>query len=309
MPRSLHKARASARPAVVLLFALGATLGCSLTPLAKRTTSFASAASTTARKTSDAYSVVNRVTYQAEVASLVNRYDETGFDPKAIQPFLSGPDLQVRKLLLAGILQYADLLADVSSDRPLTDVDTQAKAVGNSIKSLSADQLSSVKLTSTELNALTTAVDALGRILIERKRRRELPGILRDMRQPIETICLLLQQDIGDPQKGGLRNQLQIAYADLINRQQRYIDDNEDHLSPTEKRDEVRRLPQLALAERHADSALAATATALADLAAAHTALADTANQKDAPSFRVRLATLIGQAEQLDDFYNSLPTT
>ena len=280
--------------------------GCSLSPLAKRSTEFASAATITTTDTADVYEVVERTYRKAQTARLVANYDKSGFDSTSLRPFLPQHDLDVRIEILSGLMSYAELLAAVSSDQSFTELDDSAKSLGAALGTLSANELSASKLTSTDVNIATTAIDALGRALIEKKRRRELPGILHQMQQPIETICTLLAQDIGDPEHSGLRNELHISYLDLLREQKNYIAENESKLSPADRRDEIRILPQLAISEAHADRALAATQKALLQLARTHTALALTAAQKDSPAFRVQMQQLAAAAQQLKTFYASL---
>ncbi len=280
--------------------------GCAISPLAHRTAVFAAAATATTKNTENAYDVVQQAYHDAQVARVVANFDDAGFDPSKLKPFLSPTDLAVRTQVLDGLTRYAELLAAVSGDQPLDDVDTGAKALGKSLNSISANDLVAGKLTATDANAAATAIDALGRALVDRKRRRELPGILHQMQQPIETICTLLEQDIGDPEHSGLRNQLHNSYLDLIRDQKNFIVDNKGKLTPDERRDEIRVLPQLATSESAADHALAKTQKALVQLARTHTALAVTSNQKYAPDFDLEIEQLRDTAQQLGGFYSSL---
>lgn len=282
--------------------------GCALSPLTRRTSAFASAATAATNGTADAYELVEQTYRDAQVARLVANYDDAGFDTIGLQPFLSEPQRKVRVGVLRGLRSYADLLAAVSSDKPLTDVDASAKAMSASLQAISANDLVKAKLTATDVNVATTAIDALGRALIERRRRRDLPVILRQMQEPIETICTLLREDLGDPAHGGLRNELHISYLDLLREQENYIADNEDKLTPDQRREEIRVLPRLAASEQRGDRALAETGKALAQMARTHTALAATANQKDAPAFNLQMQQLASSAQQLESFYASLPS-
>ena len=298
--------RQSAR-SLIACSLLAASLGCSLSPLAKRTAAFSVAATTATQQTENAYELVERTYEQAQVARLVRRYDAAGFDPATITPFLPEHDREVRVHVLKGLLAYAQLLADVSGDRPLHEMDTATTALAASLKDLPAAQLSAAHLNTTDINIAATAIDELGRVLIERKRRRELPGILHRMQQPIETICTLLRADLGTGRGPGLRNQLATNYDDLIREQQNYITDNGHTMPPAERRAEIRALPALVLEQKEGEAALSATGEALGDLARAHTALAETAGKKDAPSFHAALARLRESAEQLQSFYRALP--
>ncbi len=283
-------------------------LACSLSPLARRTSSFANAATITATSTGDAYQLVEQTFRDAQIARLVANYDTSGFDAAKLHPFLPDADLQVRSKLLKGLRSYAELLATISGDQPLADVDAGAKSLGDSLRSLSTNDLVAAHFTPQNANLGATAITALGRVLVESKRRRELPSILHDMREPIETICDLLAQDIGDPARSGLRNELHISYLDLLREQKNYIADNTSKLLPSERRDEIRLLPRLAGYESGADRALAGTQRALAQLALTHTTLAATASQKSSPAFDLQMQQLAATALQLQSSFASLPS-
>ena len=287
---------------------LASLTGCSLSPLAKRTAAFSTAATTATQQTENAYQLVERTYQEAQVARLIRRYDTAGFDPASIRPFLPEHDRQVRTRVLKGLLAYAQLLADVSGDRPVHDMDAATASLASSLKGVSAAQLSSAHLTTTDAGMAADAVEALGRALVEHKRRRELPGILRRMQEPIVTICTLLQADLGSADGPGLRNQLATNYDDLIREQKNDLEANEHVMTLAERRAGIASLPALVLEERRGEAALAATSETLGDLARAHSALADTAGKKDAPSFHAALARLLENAMQLQSFYQALPT-
>ncbi len=239
---------------------------------------------------------------------MVATYETSGFDTSKLKPFLPEQDRKVRTHVIEGLESYAELLAAISGDQPLTQVDASAKAMGASLQGLSAIDLGNAKLTATNANLATTAIDALGRALVEQKRRRDLPGILHQMQEPIETICKLLEQDIGDPAGSGLRNELHISYLDLIREEKNYLADNGGKLLPAERREEIRSLGRLAASEAQGDHALAETQSTLARLARAHTALAETAGQKSSPVFQVQMEQLAESVQQLKSFYDTLPS-
>ena len=295
---------------LALSVGLSCLSGCAHSPLASRTAAFSAAATAATQQTQDAYTLVERTYYDAQVARMVRRYDTAGFDEETIRPFLPERDREVRTRVLRGLLAYAQLLAEVSGDQPLDEVDTASAQLANALGSLSANELAGAHLASADTNAAATAIDALGHALVERKRRRELPGILRNMQKPIATICTMLQADIGDRVTSpGLRNQLRANYNDLLREQKNLIADGRTTMPADERREAIRVLPNLVRASRDGDAALMQTYAALGELAGAHTALAETAGQKDAPSFRIALSRLLDSASQLQSFYRSLPAT
>jgi hypothetical protein len=280
--------------------------GCALSPLAARTAAFSTAANAAISQTTNAYQLVNQSYAEAQMAILVSTYDRTGFDAATIKPFLPDEDLEVRTTVLNGLQQYAALLAEVSGNQPVADMEAQATAAGTSLASLQQSSFKSFKITGTEQNLAVTAVAALGRALIEHQRARALPAILDEMNKPIQDICTILQSDIGTIGKPGLASALHRDYDDQIAAQRKFIQDNSATMSADERRAEIEALPKLVLAQRQSDKTLAATAKSLAALAAAHAALAATRNQKDAPAFKLELAKLVQNAQAISGFYASL---
>lgn len=297
---------------VVALIGLASLTGCSISPMSKRTAAFSTAAVATTQKTTKAYQLVEQSYHDSQVAAMVDAYEQDGFHPEQIQPFISTEDMKVRTRVLEGLTKYAETLAEISGDQSLKTMDVQAAAFGKSLQTLSKnDELKplakSAHISATELNIATTAVDALGRALIENRRRKDLPEVLRQMKEPVNQICELLEKDIGDPEKSGLRNELKNNYQTLIRKQQQFIDHNKQQMSAQEKRQEIQRLPQLVSEAKAAEESLAATRKALAQLAKTHAALVESGNAKDSPGFRALLAELIEQGQQLADFYQKLP--
>jgi hypothetical protein len=296
--------------AALALLALAA--GCSVSPLARRASAFATAATAAAKDTTNAYALVEQTHHDAEVQAMVANFDTQGFDPAKIKPFMSPQDMEARTKILDGLSKYAEELAYVSGDQPMTDFDTQADAVGKSLQDLSktdsiAAFLKSANVTDMDVNLATTAVDALGRALIERRRGRELPVLLKEMKDPIVQICALLEADIGDPEKSGLRNQLKNDYDTLKRKQIRFIHDNEATMSASDKRALIEELAKMSDDEAAGDKTLAATQAALKQLATTHTALTESGNAKDAPVFRTMLSELESDGQQLQGFYSKLP--
>ena len=299
--RSTHALKVPLAVAILVVLS-----GCSLSPFARRTALFATAATSTTSESTNAYNLVERAYRRAQIARMMANYDESGFDTTKLQPFLSPKDLDARTDVLKALRSYAELLAAVSGDQSLKAVDASAKSLGTSLQGLSANTLLGAPMTSAEAGAVTTAFDALSRVLVEGERRRHLPAILHQMQQPIETICTLLQQDIGDPARSGLRNQLHISYLDLLREQKLYIAVNKGTLTPSEKRTELLVLPALAASELDGDRALAATQKALAQLARTHTALAAYRRPEGRPRLRSPALGARPTPPAAHSFYTSL---
>jgi len=279
--------------------------GCLISPLATRTAAFSTAATATVTQTTNAYQLVNQAYYDAHLAELVNDYDPKTFKPSEIKPYLPEKDLAVRTEVLNGLRQYATMLAEVSGNQPVTDLETQVKASGAALVKLQQDDFKNLKITPAEQNLAVTAITILGNVLIEHDRARALPGILDKMDKPIHDICTILQSDIGTADKPGLANALHLEYDNQIAEEQRFIEKSGASLSADQRRTEIESLVKLVTAQQQADKTLAATAKSLASLAAAHAALTATKTQKDAPAFKVQLAELVLDAQTINGFYQS----
>jgi len=291
-------------PMLCLLLLLS---GCSISPLTQRATAFSTAATATTLKVQNAFQLIEQSYTDAQTASLVNNFDTKGFNPSQIQPFMLSEAMQARTQMIAGLQQYATLLAEVSGNQPVTALDTQSEALGKSLQALSTSSgLSTVaKSANTDIGPASTAVDALGRMLIEHKTAKELPGILTAMQKPVDTICQLLEDDIGTPEGSGLRNQLMNDYFVLIAAQKIYIRNNEAKMTPDEKRAAIEQLPQLVITEKQDDATLAQTQAALKSLAATNDALTATKNSKKAPAFQALLAELVAEGQQIGSVYKA----
>lgn len=281
--------------------------GCSVSPLSQRATSFSTAATAATLKVQNAYQLVEQSYTDAQMASLVNNFDSKGFNPSQIQSFMPRVAMQTRAQMIAGLQQYATLLAEVGGNESVTALDTQSEALGKSLQTLSTSTTLNRVAKNADMDAgiASTAVDALGRTLIQHKTAKELPGILTQMQKPVDVICQLLEEDIGTPEGSGLRNQLKVDYDTLIAEQRTYIYANEAKMAPDERQAEIKKLPQLVATEQQDDTTLAQTQSALKALAATNDALATTKNSKQAPAFRALLTELVAEGQQIGSVYES----
>ena len=295
--------------AVFISGLVAALSGCPLSPLATRTAAFSTAATATIAQTNNAYQLVNQTFFDEQMAVLVANYDKTGFDPASFQPFIHPDDLAVRTKVLNGIEQYATLLAEVSGNQPITDLETQATAAGQALTKLQQSDFKGFKIDSSDQNLAVTAVVAIGAVLINHERNRALPGILDKMNQPIQDICKVLEDDIGTDASPGLADALHRAYSREIQAEVDFIKANAGSMDADQRRTEIETLPKLVQAQQQADQALAATVKSLKALAAAHAALTTTKAQKNAPAFRLELTQLVQDAQSINGFYTSLSST
>ena len=73
------------KPAILCLSSLVFT-GCSLSPLARRTTDFSTAATAAATQASAAYDTVEQAHRQRQTANLIRRFNTDGVDRSRLQP-------------------------------------------------------------------------------------------------------------------------------------------------------------------------------------------------------------------------------
>ncbi len=293
----------------VLITTLG---GCISPTVHKSVPQFAAAVTLTTENSKEAFQVVDLKYVDVEALRLVVNYDKSGFDPSKIHHLLSPDDLQVRLDLLDALQQYASTLADVSGDSKLQEFDGQTKAFGTSLQKLTSDPSFQklVSSTKTDLNIATTAVDALGRWFIERKRQKELPSLIGQMQGPVKATSDLLRADIGnrpgEDGKGGngLRAQLWNEYMQGMVQQSAFIDQNRDRLDPSAKSMEIRKLYQLVDERNRADDALRQTAESMSKLVTAHQEVLRAVQGKT--DLHADISALISEGQRIKTFYESL---
>jgi hypothetical protein len=159
-----------------------------------------------------------------------------------------------------------------------------------------------------DMAAFTTAVNTLGRWLIERKREETVKEITADFDPTIATICDALQKDIGSghaPGQPGLRSQMWNNYTQQMIALDSYISSRVRVLGPTETRTLVRELASLVRDQQQADATLAAASSSLAKLAEAHAKLAQ-AFTEDPRELKELIRELIGEGERVKQFYDGL---
>jgi len=199
------RARVVWRLSCLSMLSLSTLSGCAVSPLSQRAATFSTAASATVVKMQSAYQLVETTYEEAAMASLVNQFDMKGFDPASIQPFIPAADMKGAH----GADERAAAVCDAAGggERELGG-DGAGQGVGGLGTNLEA-MAKDAPLTALAKNAkhgersASAAVDALGRVLIEKRTAKELPSILESAQKPIDTICTLLGQDIGTPEERG----------------------------------------------------------------------------------------------------------
>jgi hypothetical protein len=302
-PCTMHHRQSLPALLGVSLFLLA---GCSLSPLARNTASFSSAASLVVDNTQNAYRTAVRLNEEAQASLLVARFDSAQpMDPHSIRPLIDDKGLKTRTEVLNGLQAYAQTIADLSNGVSSPKLDEAAAACGANLKSL-GDALATstsigINVSATEANAASTAFKALGDFLVNRQVRSSVPKVIHEMAPHIEALANLLSSDITT-----LRDQSGRDYEQLLAQQDSFIRHAGSSLSATERRAEIERLPRILARKQATDDMLGELQTSVRKLAETHHALAVSATSKDSLSLQARIADLRASAEGLATFYQSL---
>ena len=309
MYRSSYHRRGTLAWVLALLLATG---GCISPAVHKNVPAFANAVTLATENTKSAFDAVEQTYENVQAERIVVNYDTQGFNPKMVNRFLDPADLEVRLTLLDALQRYASTLADVSGDEKLDVFDDKTRALGSSLQSLTGKAAFQKLVSSSaqDANVAATAVNALGRWFIERKRQQHLPQLIEEMQDPVKSTAELLEGDIGSApneqgQGGhGLRDQLWNEYTQALLQQVAFIDHNKDHLDPASKAAEVRKLPVLIRQRSLADQTLKQTQATLSELVDAHGALLRATKAKT--DVQAEFSALISEAQRIKSFYDSL---
>ena len=293
---------AGALCASVLLLA-----GCSLSPLARHTAAFSSATSQIVDNSENAYRAAVRLNDEAQASLLVARYDSAPIDPHSLKHLIDPKGLEARTEVLDGLRTYAQTIADLSSGVSSSKLDEAAASVGTNLQKMGAAITAatpiSIVISPQQANAASTALKALGEFLVSQKVKSSVPKIIQEMDPNIEAITNLLLSDIAV-----LRDQAGRDYEQLLAQQDSFIRRAGKDLSPTERRAEIQRLPNILARKQTTDDMLADLADCVKQLAITHHALAAAATSKQAPSLEARIADLHAISSRLSHYYDSLPT-
>lgn len=261
------------------------------------------------------------------------------YNPRTVQPLLSEKDLQVRLTVLAALQCYAQSLVAITQGTNSSALDDAAKSTGSDLAALGNTLAPSVEsvlgiaaaagtttqttvtttsgstTTSTSStsstpappitpeirNGISTAVNALGQFLVSRKIKKELPQKIKDMDPHVESLCKLLQDEIGV-----LQEQEQRDYNYIINRQTLFIRTTST-LNPEQRREEIMKLPEIVRQQRSGDEQLVRLRTSIGRLALTHHALAADAQGNNPQSLMSKIADLGAAGSALGKFYSGLP--
>src|SRR5437667_10278957 len=135
MNRPMHRGRFAA-----VLWLLLCGIGCNHKPIKWPVAAFSKAASTAVSDSIPAFDSVELSYKQSETNALVLNYDNKGFHPEAIQPFMRAEDREPRMVLLNALQRYAETLSAITGEKADTSFDEATTTPGNSLLSLSQNE-------------------------------------------------------------------------------------------------------------------------------------------------------------------------
>lgn len=339
--RNLGSAKKSRVVAVLATLAALFATGC-LSTLNKHATALATATAPVVDQAAIVYGSANaihnvRLDYEA-----VAQFDAVSpvYNPRKIQPLLSVNDLQARLTVLAAFQAYVKSVVAITNGTDSPDLQAAAKSAGENLTNLgntlapsiestlgiaatSASTTDTVVTTTTGStttatsstsstpasaitpavqNGISTAINALGQFLINRKTKKELPPIIVSMDPQVKTLCDLLANDISI-----LKDQEGRDYDFIINQQTLFIRKT-TALDPQQRREQIMKLPNIVRQEQSSTQQLTQLSNAIARLALTHHALASEAQGNNPESLKQKLDDLEAAGEDLGKFYSSLST-
>jgi hypothetical protein len=315
IPRPIRLHLCAGAATLCLLFS-AAVCGCGL-HLDDSTLALEAATAPVVDHAADAYRDANelhnlRVDYDAVAA-----FDaESVYNPRNLEVLLSNKDIGIRLAVLEGFQLYVKSLCAMVSGTNPKELGTASVSLGGQLTSLAntlapsiekaagigkSDGSTTTTVISPETqNAITTGLDALGKFLITRKLKAELPSKISAMDPHVQALAALLESDIDV-----LKDQEHRDYDRIINLQTLSIRKN-DKLPFDERRTEIMKLPDIVRKERAAEEKLTALRAAVVTLAETHKQLVADAQAKNPESLKEKLQDLANAATELGTFYSSL---
>lgn len=299
--------------AATLLIAFSAA-GC-LSPYAKHAQAFSTATNIVVDSSEDAYRGAIKLRRDEQITAAIFAYDKNPSwspytDPK---PLLTPDQLQARIDVLDGLKAYAATLVELTS-KPSGEeeaaLESAAAGVGTNLLSLNQSVATSFStavpnvpvMSTTQSNAVSTAILGLADYLRARKVKNSLPKVTQEMNPHVQELCKLLDDDIKI-----LRRQADVDYQTLATQLDQSIRHEGNANSPYERRQEVGTLVKIADQQGANDELLAKLQNTLRSLALTHQALAAAAQGNNPESIQSKIADLAAAGRDLGTFYKSLP--
>ena len=257
----------------------------------------------------------------------------------SVQPLLSDDGIEVRLRVLAAFQTYVQSLVELTNGKESAQMHDAAASVGSKLTAVANDVAPAIQATLgiatasgastlttvavTSGNTITTtsststaaappifspavssgvatAADALGRYLVNRKVKKELPKIISDMDPNLKTLCVLLEDDLAI-----IKSQEKMDYENILDAQTLFVRLS-PAMQPEERREQIMKIPEMVRQHRATQNQLDALHKAIANLDLAHHALAAEAQSKNPQSMKAKLGELAAAGSALGTFYSSL---
>ncbi len=259
---------------------------------------------------------IERVHHEVELIKTVALFDSKGFKPDSLSPFFDGQDLKIRKQVLDGLCLYSGKLSELAGNQQLDEFDSETRNLGSSLQNLNEGLVKNslfknASLNPSQVQVFTTAVNAVGRWIIEYKKDKSIKESITGMNGSVSEICVIFDQDFGSPtgvehkNARGLRAQQWNQYDELMMLQDKFIRDNSAKLDPIAKKLEIEKLAALPRKQKDSDAAMAEIQDSFEKLRKIHNSLsAECAGEKH--DYELLLKSLIAEGKRISKFYKSV---
>lgn len=246
---------------------------------------------------------------------------DASYNPRNLPVYLPDNEIQARLAVLAALQVYSTSLIQITQNNDSPQLDAAATAAGSNLTSFGNDLGPSVEKTlgmqasagssATPLlspqvrNGLSTAVDAVGQYLVNRKVASELPAKIQAMDPSIQLFCQTLANDVS-----ALDDIEQRDYDRMLDLEKQFLLEDAQpgkNLNPQAWRAEAMKLPDIARNQKAAHDRLLALRDAINGLALAHHTLAAEAQHKSRQGMKDKMNDLVNAGTKLGNFYSSLP--
>ena len=338
----LRASRLTRAVAKVFFSSLLLTTGC-LSSLNKHATALAVATAPVVEQAAATFNSANTIHNMRVDYDAVAQFDAATpvYNPRTIQPLMSDKDIQVRLAVLAAFQEYVKSVVAITSGTDSSELQASAKSAGENLSNLGNALAPSVEsalgiasaaasttqatvtttsgstttttsstssspapaITPTVQNGVSTALDALGQFLINRKTKKELPPIILAMDPHVKALCDLLESDIAI-----LKDQEGRDYNFIIDQQALFLREPSNKLDPEQRREQIMKLPEIVRQEKVSTQQLTQLSSAIVRLELTHHAFAAEAQGNNPESLKNKLGDLEAAGSALGNFYSSLPT-
>ncbi len=287
-----------------------ASTGC-LSTYAKHSAALSAATAPVVDGAAAAYSSANAIHAMRTDYDAITEFDQRTpvYNPRTVPPLLTAKAIQSRLAVLAAFKAYSESLVAITNGTDSPELQAAAKSAGDGIADLGNTLAPSVETTGSSSpvtpaiqNGVSTAIDALGQFLTNRKVKKELPHIVVTMDPHVKALCDLLESDI--MLLKGIEDR---DYNFVINQQTLFIREAAGRLDPGVRRGLITKLPEIARNQQESDRELTQLSGAIVRLELTHHALAADLQGNNPVSWKQKLAQLAAAGEDLGKFYSSLP--